>query len=95
MKLMNKQIAFGLTSSFYTFRRTIEEMKNIVLEGGKITPIMPINTYNNSCRDDNLIHYIKDIETICNAKIIIKDREVENVKADIVVIAPCSRKSYC
>jgi len=33
LKLKNKKIAFGLTSPFYAFKPTINEMKKIMSEG--------------------------------------------------------------
>jgi len=90
LKLKDKKIAFGLTSVFYAFPNTIEEIKNIIIEGGEVIPIMPIDTYKNK----NVSYFIKDIETITDKKIIIDKLEAERVEADIIVIAPCSRKSY-
>ena len=91
MKLKNKRIAFGLTSTFYAFPNTIEQIKNIVLEGGKVLPLMPIDTYKTDNKYYKPTDFIKDIEDITNNKIIINEVEAERVEADIIVIAPCSR----
>lgn len=90
MKLKDKKIAFGLTNTFYAFPKTIKEIKNIILEGGEVVPIMPIDTYNAI----EVNFFIKYIEEITNKKVIINDKEAERVEADIIVIAPCSRKQY-
>lgn len=45
MKLNNKKIGFVLTGSFCTYQKTIEQMKNIINEGGDILPIMSYNAY--------------------------------------------------
>ena len=45
MKLKGKKIGFILTGSFCTFKKTIEQMENIIKEGGKIIPIMSYNSY--------------------------------------------------
>lgn len=88
MKLKDKKIAFGLTSTFYAFPNTIVEIKNIIHEGGEVIPIMPIETYYADKKSEN---FIKDIEKITNKKIIIDEVEAEKIEADIIVIAPCSR----
>lgn len=87
MKLKGRKIAFGFTDCFYAFKKTIAEMRNIVLQGGEIIPIMPLDTYKT--------HFIKEIEDISNRKIIIDEEEAERIEADIMIIAPCSRKPYC
>lgn len=94
MKLKDKKIAFGLTNVYYAFPNTIREIKNIIFEGGEVIPIMPIDTYKADNQYYDVSSFIKDIETITNKKIIISDIEAEKVEADIIVIAPCSRKSY-
>ena len=45
LKLKNKKIGFILTGSFCTFKKTIEQMENIVKDGGKIIPIMSYHSY--------------------------------------------------
>lgn len=95
MKLKDKKIAFGLTHVFYAFDKTIEQMKNIVLEGGEIFPIMPITTYQSNSKYSDVIHFVTKIEEITGKKIISSNEEAVKVEADIMVIAPCSRKSYC
>ena len=91
MKLKDKKIAFGLTNAFYAFDKTIEQMRNIILDGGEIFPIMTIKTY----QADNNIQFVSKIEDITGKKIINSNTEAEKVEADIMVIAPCSRKPYC
>lgn len=95
MKIKGKRIAFGLTNAFYTFKKTIEEMKNIVSEGGEIIPIMDFDTYSTNSKYGKTIDFIKNIETITNRKIITSEEVAEEIEADIMVIAPCYRKSYC
>ncbi len=95
MKLKNKRISFGLTSTFYAFKHTIKEMKNIVREGGEIFPIMPPCTYMTDSKFYKSADFIRDIEEITRKKIIKTKEEAEELKTDIMVIAPCSRKPYC
>jgi len=94
LKLKDKKIAFGLTSSFYAFKNTIEEMKNIIKMGGKIIPIMSKNAYTTDTKYYKAQELIKEIPRITNTEIIYKEEKAEEVEADIVVIAPCSRKPY-
>lgn len=91
MKLKGRKIAFGLTDCFYAFKNTIAEMRDIALEGGKIIPIMPLDTYNTNSKFYKSTDFIKEIESISNRKIIINEEETERVEADIMIIAPCSR----
>lgn len=43
----------------------------------------------------NVHDFIDKIEGITKKKIIVNIEEVEEIEADIMVIAPCSRKRYC
>ena len=94
MKLQDKKIAFGLTSSFYAFKNTIAEMKNIIKMGGKIIPIMSKNAYTADNKQYNTAELIKEIIRITDTEIIYEEEKAEEIEADIVVIAPCSRKPY-
>lgn len=95
MKLKDKKIAFGLTHAFYTFDKIIEQMKDIVLEGGEIFPIMPAITSQAHNKYGSIVDFVTKIEEITGKKIINDNVEAERVEADIMVIAPCSRKPYC
>ncbi len=92
MKLKNKKIAFGLTNAFYAFKATIAELSNIAIEGGEIFPIMSKDTYLVNNKFGNILDYASKIEEIAKRKIITSREEAERVEADIMVIAPCSRK---
>lgn len=94
MKLKDKCIVFALTNSIYAFRNTINEMKNIVLEGGNIIPIMQIGIYETDSKYGKVIDYINEIEDITKRKIITYSVESEREEGDIMVIAPCSRRCY-
>ncbi|MDE5830632.1 MAG: hypothetical protein K2H53_02925 [Clostridia bacterium] len=95
MKLKGKRISFGLTSTFYAFKYTIKEMKNIMQEGAEIFPIMPPCTYKTDSKYYKSADFIKDIEAITKREIIKTKEEAEELETDIMVIAPCSRKPYC
>lgn len=92
LKIKNKKIAFGLTSSFYTYKATISEIKKIVAEGGEVFPIMSIGAYTTDTKFGKAEDFIKRIENITKKKIINNMQEAEDVESDILVIAPCSRK---
>lgn len=92
MKIKNKKIAFGLTSSFYAYKSTILEMKKIISEGGEIFPIMSVGAYTTNSRYGKAEDFIKKIEEITKRKIVYSMEEAEEIKSNMLVIAPCSRK---
>ena len=61
-------------------------MKNTKKEGAEIIPIMQPDTY----LTKNANNYVKEIEEICNKKIIINREEAEKIQVDIITITPCS-----
>ena len=47
MELIDKKIGYCFTGSFCTFRKSIDEMKKLILDKkAKIFPIMSYNSYN-------------------------------------------------
>ena len=95
MKIRGKKIAFGLTSSFYTFKDTIAEIDKIVRAGGRVIPIMSFGAYTTDTKYGKAIDFIDKIEDVTKNKIIITMDDAEKVEADIMAIAPCSRKQCC
>ena len=99
VKLEGKKVGFVFTGSFCTFKKVIEELKNIKKAGADIIPIMSYNAYNldtkfgtaedfrNEIKEitgkDEIIHTIQGAEPIGPNKL-----------TDIMVVAPCSRKYY-
>lgn len=93
MKIECKKIAFGLTSSFYAFNPTIKEIKKIIKENEcDIIPIMSENAFSTDSKFGKASDFVRQIEDITKRNIICTKREAETVDADILVIAPCSRK---
>ena len=92
MNLHDKNITFGITSSFYTFKATIIEMQKIISIGGKICPIMSNGAYSTDTKFGKAKDFIDNIEKITNRKIIINEGEAEENIGDIMVICPCSRE---
>lgn len=95
MKLEGKKIGLAFTGSFCTFRKVIEELKNIKNKKADIIPIMSFNSYNLDTKFGKAEEYINEIKEICE-----KDDIIHTIQGaepigpkkltDIMVIAPCS-----
>ena len=95
MNLKNKIIAFGLTGSFYTFKNTILQIRELVNEGTKILPIMSYNAYKTDINFGKSKNFINEIEELTEKKIIHTIKDVESLKmVDIMIIAPCTGNTF-
>ena len=94
MEVKNKKIGFVLTGSFCTFKKTIPQIKKLKNLGADIIPIMSFNSYNLDTKFGKANDFIKEIEEICEKKIIhtIQDAEPIGPKhlTDIMIVAPAS-----
>ena len=94
MEVKNKKIGFVLTGSFCTFKKTIPHIKKLKDFEADIIPIMSYNSYNLDTKFGKAKDYIKEIEDICEKKIIhtIQDAEPIGPKhlTDIMIVAPAS-----
>ena len=94
MDLKGKRIGFVLTGSFYTFRKTIDELKKIVQLGAKVVPIMSENAYTMDTKFGKAQDFIDEIEEITGEKILHTIQEVEPLgpkdMLDILVVAPAT-----
>jgi len=95
VNLEGKKIGFAFTGSFCTFRKTIEQMENLMkIKDIQITPIMSFNSYNLDSKFGKAEEFIEKIENVTNNKIIhsIPDAEPIGPKKmfDILIVAPCS-----
>ena len=94
MEVKNKKIGFVLTGSFCTFKKTIPQIKKLKVFGADIIPIMSFNSYNLDTKFGKAKDYIKEIEEICEKRIIhtIQDAEPIGPKhlTDIMIVAPAS-----
>ena len=95
MKLEGKKIGFALTGSFCTFKKVIEELKEIKKEKADIVPIMSFNSYHLETKFGKAEEFIKEIKEITEKEEIIhtiQGAEPIGPKklTDIMVIAPCS-----
>jgi dipicolinate synthase subunit B len=95
MNLEGKKIGFAFTGSFCTFRKTIDELKELSkIPNITIYPIMSFNSYNLDTKFGLAKDFIKEIELLTGNDIIhtIPDSEPIGPKKmfDVLVIAPCS-----
>ena len=94
MEVKNKKIGFVLTGSFCTFNKTIPQIKKLKNLGADVIPIMSFNSYNLDTKFGKAKDFIKEIEEICEKKIIhtIQDAEPIGPKhlTDIMIVAPAS-----
>ncbi len=99
MTLEGKNIGYVFTGSFCTFRKSIEELKNIIKQKANVIPIMSFNSYNEDTKFGKAQDFIKEIEDITGNKIIhtIQDAEPIGPKhlTDIMIVCPASRKYNC
>ena len=95
MCLDGKKIGFGLTGSFCTFRKVIDEIKKLVDHKAIVIPIMSYNAYNLDTRFGKAKDFIDEIEDITKHKILHDIVSTEPIgpkhMTDIMIIAPCSR----
>jgi len=94
VNLKGKQIAFAMTSSFYTFRKTIDELKTLVKLEANIFPIMSNTAYTVNTRYGTAKDFIKEIEHITNNKVLHNFKDIELLEIqniiDIMVVAPAT-----
>lgn len=91
MLLENKRIVIGITSSFYAIGKIIPQIKEMMLEGADIIPIMSFNSYNIKSKSQK---FIEEIENITGKQIIHTIEEAEPIgsksSTDIMAILPCT-----
>lgn len=96
MNLKGKKIGFCLTGSFCTFKKTIEQIKELVKEEATIIPIMSYSAYHLDTKFGKAEDFVSQIEEITGKKIIYTIQGAEPIgpknMTDIMIIAPCSRK---
>ena len=94
VNLENKKIGFAITGSFYTFKRTIEEVKKLVKLKADVIPIMSNNAYTLDTRYGKAKDFIEEIEHITQHKVIhtIPEAELFGNKniIDIMALVPAT-----
>lgn len=92
--MKNIRLGFAMCGSFCTFRKVIDEMRNIADKGYKILPIMSHAAYTTDTRFGKAGDFIWEVEDICGTKIIRNMVEAEPIGpkklVDIMVVAPCT-----
>ncbi len=87
-------VGFALCGSFCTFSQVISEMKILKEKGYDLVPIMSFNAYQTDTRFGKAEEHIKNIENICERKIISTIAQAEPIGPkkllDILVIEPCT-----
>lgn len=99
MTLEGKNIGYVFTGSFCTFRKSIDELKNIIKQKANVIPIMSFNSYNEDTKFGKAQDFIKEIEDITGNNIIHTIQEAEPIGpkhlTDIMIVCPASRKYNC
>ena len=94
MKLEGKRIGLVFTGSFCTFRKTIDQLKNIIELKAEVLPIMSNNSYTMDTKFGKAQGFIDEIEEITGRKILHTIQEVEPLgpkdMLDIIVVAPAT-----
>ena len=94
MKLEGKRIGFVFTGSFCTFRKTINQLKNIIELKAEVLPIMSNNSYTMDTKFGKAQDFIDEIEEVTGRKILHTIQEVEPLgpknMLDIIVVAPAT-----
>ncbi|MBR2455179.1 MAG: dipicolinate synthase subunit B [Clostridia bacterium] len=92
--MQTKTVGFALCGSFCTFKKVIPQMKKLIDNGYKVIPIMSPTAYSTDTRFGKAEDFNKEIEEICNAKIIYTISGAEPIGPkellDALVIAPCT-----
>lgn len=94
MEIKNKNIGFVLTGSFCTFHKVIPQIKKMKELEANVLPIMSENSYTMDTKFGKAADFIKEIEEICESKIMHSIQECETIGpkhlTDIMVVAPAS-----
>lgn len=92
--MQTQTVGFALCGSFCTFKKVIPQMKKLVDEGYKVIPIMSPTAYSTDTRFGKAEDFNKEIEEMCNEKIIYTISGAEPIGPkellDVLVIAPCT-----
>lgn len=87
-------MGFCLCGSFCTFAKVIPEIEKLVREGYDVFPIMSHTAYTTDTRFGKAEDFIRQIETICDRRIISTIPEAEPIGPrkllDALIIAPCT-----
>ena len=92
--LKGVRIGYAICGSFCTFRRTIDEMKELLKRGAELFPIMSDNAYSLDTRFGKAADFVAEIEALCGRSVIHTIPEAEPIGPqkllDVLVISPCT-----
>jgi dipicolinate synthase subunit B len=95
--LLGLKIGVALSGSFCTFERVISQIRQMVLEGAIVYPIMSFNSANMDTRFGRAEDFKKRLEEITNNKVMDTIQLAEEIGPknmfDILVISPCTGNS--
>ena len=88
------RIGFGLCGSFCTLSKAMEQMRQLVVQGYDVTPIMSENTYRTNTRFGTAQSFIDQAEQITQKPVLHFIEQVEpfgpRKLLDLLIIAPCT-----
>lgn len=94
MDLKDKKIGFAFTGSFCTFKKVIEELKNLSETGAEIFPIMSSASSGFDTRFGSADGFMTEIRNITKKEIITTIPQAEPIGPknylDALIIAPCT-----
>ena len=94
MILENKKIGYGVTGSFCTFKKMIEAVKSLALEGAEIYPVMSEISYTTDTRFGKAEEFRNLLTGITGNTIIKSVKEAEPIGPkkmfDLMIVAPCT-----
>lgn len=88
------RIGFGMCGSFCTFRKALEQMKELLRSGYTVQPIMSETAYRVDTRFGKAKDWIETVETLCRLPVIhsVADAEPLGPKklVDVMAVCPCT-----
>lgn len=97
MKIVSKNIGFGITGSFCTVVEILDILKMLKAEGANIFPVMSDQVYHNDSRFHNRDQFLAEVEEITGRKVISTIAGAETMgpdtPLDVMIIAPATGTS--
>ena len=87
-------IGYCFTGSFCTLSRSLSALKQLVLEGYSVVPIMSERVYSTDTRFTAASAFVKEVEEVCGRSVIHTVVDAEPIgprgMLDLLVVAPCT-----
>lgn len=94
LNLNGKKIGFAITGSFCTFKKVLDEIEKLSINGADIIPIMSEISYVTDTRFGDAKAFTNRIEMLCDNPIIKSIKEAEPIgpkkMLDLLIVAPCT-----